>query len=101
MDNAITVQNTIENTIQSTATKIKDVWKMLFGHECPADDQLALWLFRYGVKDVEWAVIQAAKKSRKLKVHGDTMDEQYVVRYITAILSKLEMTTKEEKETAV
>ena len=86
----------MDNTIQSTATKIKEAWKMLFGHECPTDSQIAIWLFGYGAKDVEWAVLQAAKKSRKLKVHGDTMDEQYVVRYITAILSKLEMTTKEE-----
>jgi hypothetical protein len=93
MDNAM--DNAMDNTIQSTATKIKQAWKMLFDHECPADDQLALWLFCYGVKDVERAVIQAAKKSRKLKAHGEIMDERYVVRYITAVLSKLEMTKKE------
>jgi hypothetical protein len=74
--------------IETNVLEIKGAWGLLFGSiPAPSDNQLAVWVLRFGPDAVKEAIARAGRKYDKL---NGGMDADYISRYIAAVLGKPE-----------
>lgn len=75
-------------TIQSTINELRELWSIMFGKTVPApsEQQLAIWLTRYGSETVREGVAQAAIKFHKL---NGQMSEEHISKFTSAVMNRL------------
>jgi hypothetical protein len=72
--------------IEETVKDVKGTWGLMFGTvPVPTDQQLGIWILRFGSDAVKNSVARAARKYERL---SGKMDPDQISKYITAVLSK-------------
>ena len=76
-------------TIQSTISELQELWGIMFDHgvPTPSEQQLAIWLTRFGNETVREGLAQAAIKFRK--VDGQ-MTEEHISKFTSAVMSRIQ-----------
>jgi hypothetical protein len=75
-------------TIQNTVHELQELWAILFPSiPGPNEQQLAIWLTRYGNDTVREGLAQAAIKFRKL---NGQMSEEYILRFTSSVMNRLQ-----------